>query len=245
VSTGGTEFSEQETEHGLLVAMGQFAQETGLLAGLSGVRIAQKVASHQEAITPQTKLIEFAAGILAGIASLQDLSLGAQPLANDAAVAEAWGQVRLVHFTNVGRTLKACTATTVSDLRAVIDRFNQPFLSEALADELLAGREIELDVDLMGQAVSTTSKSYLETGFGWMGSAVRLGYQVARVCVQTRRRFTSRVVVAFVETQMLRLAFRGPWSRHDDRLERGLQQLGIVHVGSGHDNGQRPAVSFR
>ena len=39
----------------------------------------------------------------------------------------------------------------------------------------------------MGQSVSATSQTYPEVAFGWMANEIRLGYQLARVCVQTFR----------------------------------------------------------
>lgn len=182
-----TELGERQTGHGLLVAFGEFCKATGWMDGLQSVRIPQKVQSKVGAVTPQSKLIELSAGILAGIEYLQDLSLGAQPIAKDRAVADAWSQARFVHASNVSRTLAACDATTLSDLQAVIDRFNRPFIAEALHEEIRCGREITLDVDLTGQPVSSTSRTYPEAAFGFMNQEVRLGYQLARVCVQTAR----------------------------------------------------------
>jgi len=187
MNLSGVEFTECQTEHGLLIAFGEFARYTGLLAGLMQVRIPQKIQRKVGAVPPQTKLIELNAGLLAGIEYLQDLSLGHHPLTNDQAVTEAWGQARFVHYSNVSRTLEACDETTVQDLRAVIAQFNQPFIAEAIHDELRAGREIIFDLDLTGQPVSSTSRTYPDVAFGWMNNQVRLGYQLARVCVQTER----------------------------------------------------------
>jgi hypothetical protein len=187
MSLTGAELSECQTEHGLLIAFGEFAHYTGLISGLMDVRIPQKVQRQVGAVPPQTKLIELSAGLLTGMEYLQDLSLGHHPLAKDQAVAEAWGQARLVHYSNVSRTLEACDEITVQDLRAVIARFNQPFIAEAIHDELRAGREIVFDLDLTGQPVSSTSHVYPDVAFGWMNNQIRLGYQLARVCVQTER----------------------------------------------------------
>jgi hypothetical protein len=182
-----TELIERQTEHGLLIAFGEFAQHTGLIAGLMRVRIPQKAQRKPGVVPPQTKLVELSAGLLAGIEYLQDLSLGSHPLAKDQTVAEAWGQACFVHYSNVSRTLQACDESTVQDLRAVSDGFNHPFIAEAIHDELRAGREIVFDLDLMGQSVSSTSHTFPEVGFGWMNNQIRLGYQLARVCVQTVR----------------------------------------------------------
>jgi hypothetical protein len=181
------ELTEHQTEHGLLIAFGEFAQHSGLIAGLMCVRIPQKIQRHAGAVPPQTKLIELSAGLLAGIEYLQDLSLGHHPLAKDPTVAEAWAQARFVHSSNVSRTLEACDETTAQDVRAVIERFQKPFIAEAIQEELRAAREIIFDLDLTGQPVSSTSQTYPEVAFGWMDNEIRLGYQLARVCVQTVR----------------------------------------------------------
>ena len=178
---------ECQTHHGLLIAFGEFARHTGLIAGLMRVRIPQKIQRHRGAVLPQTKVVELYAGLLAGIEYLQDLNLGHHPLVKDPAVIEAWEQARFVHYSNVSRTLEACDETTVQDLRTVIEDFNQPFIAEAIHDELRAGRELVFDLDLMGQSVSSTSRTYPDVAFGWMDQEIRLGYQLARVCVQTVR----------------------------------------------------------
>ena len=177
--------TECQTEHGLLIAFGEFAQHTGLIAGLRRVRIPQKIQRGARAVPPQTKLVELYAGLLAGIEYLQDLNLGAHPLVKDPAVVDAWAQTRFVHYSNVSRTLEACDEITIQDLRAVIEHCNQPFIAEAIHDELRAGRELVFDLDLMGQPVSSTSQRYPEVAFGWMDNEIRLGYQLARVCVHT------------------------------------------------------------
>lgn len=187
MSSSDAGLTECHTEHGLLIAFGEFAQHTGLISGLMKVRIRQKVQRKEGAVPPQTKLVELNAGLLAGIEYLQDLSLGHHPVTKDQAVAEAWGQAHFVHYSNVSRTLAACDETTVQDVRAVIRQFNQPFIAEAIHDELYAGREIVFDLDLTGQPVSSTSQTYPDVAFGWMNNQIRLGYQLARVCVQTER----------------------------------------------------------
>ncbi len=187
MSSSDAGLSECQTQHGLLIAFGEFARHTGLIAGLMRVRIPQKIQRHTDAVLPQTKVVELYAGLLAGIEYLQDLNLGHHPLVKDPAVIEAWAQARFVHYSNVSRTLDACDETTVQDLRRVIEDFNQPFIAEAIHDELRAGRELVFDLDLMGQSVSSTSRTYPDVAFGWMDHEIRLGYQLARVCVQTVR----------------------------------------------------------
>ena len=180
---------ECQTQYGLLIAFGEFARHTGLIAGLMRVRIPQKIQRYPGAVLPQTKVVELYAGLLAGIEYLQDLNLGHHPLVKDPAVIEAWEQARFVHYSNVSRTLEACDETTVQDLRTVIEDFNQPFIAEAIHDELRAGRELVFDLDLMGQSVSSTSRTYPDVAFGSLrvDHEIRLGYQLVRVCIQTAR----------------------------------------------------------
>jgi hypothetical protein len=95
-------------------------------------------------------------------------------------------------FVQAGDTrilLKSRDETAVQDLRMVIADFNQPFIAEAIHDELWAGRELVFDLDLMGQSVSSTSRTYPDVAFGSLrvDHEIRLGYQLARVCVQTVR----------------------------------------------------------
>jgi hypothetical protein len=39
---------------------------------------------------------------------------------------------------------------------------------------------------LTGQAISPTSQTYPDAAFGWMNDGVKLGYQLARVCLSPR-----------------------------------------------------------
>lgn len=59
------------TDHALLVLLGKFAQHLGLVRLLEAVPIPQKTRDHR----PQTKLIQFLIGILAGLDYLQDFNL--------------------------------------------------------------------------------------------------------------------------------------------------------------------------
>jgi hypothetical protein len=165
------------TDHGMLVAFGEFLQQHGLLDRLRQVPIKQK--THDFA--PQGKLIEFLAGIMSGIEHLQDLNHGPRPLVPDTVVARAWGMERFAHFTSVGRTLAACDDQTVSATEAVITAFSRPFTETKVHDLLRRGQRLGYDFDLMGQVVSPTSTTYPDVAFGWMNDQVRLGYQLARV----------------------------------------------------------------
>jgi len=170
-----------DTEHGLLIAFGQFAQQHGLVSRLMQVPIDQKTRTF----TPQTKLLELLVGTLAGIEYLRDLNDGPHPIAKDPLVAEAWGQAAWAHYSSVSRTLDACDAQTVRVAQEAVEAFSQPFIDRAVSAELRLGTLIVFDADLMGQPVSPTSTTYPEAAFGWMDDRVQLGYQLARVCVQT------------------------------------------------------------
>ena len=170
------------TEHGLLVAFGEFFQQHGLLEQLMHVPIAQKTVVFQ----PQAKLVEFLAGIMSGIEYLSDLNDGPHPLVKDVIVAQAWAHTTFAHYSGVSRMLKACDQKTVAAVQQTIDGFSQPFLSSAVHELLHAGLPIIYDFDLLGQAVSSTSRSYPQAAFGWMNDRVQLGYQLARICFTTK-----------------------------------------------------------
>ena len=142
-----------QTEHGLLVALGEFLQQHGLLKQMMTVPIHQKTRTH----TPQAKVIEFMAGIFSGIEYLSDLNDAPHPLAKDAAVARAWGLPDFAHYSGDSRTLEVCDAETVRAVRQAIETFSQPFIRTAVSQLLHADQIVVYDVDLMGQAVSPTS----------------------------------------------------------------------------------------
>lgn len=177
MSTSSPDWPITNTEHGMLVAFGEFLQQHGLLDRLRGVPIAQKT----HAFAPQAKLIEFLAGIMSGIERLQDLNHGPRPLAPDVVVARAWGLDHFAHHTTVGRTLAACDAATVTAAEAAIAAFSRPFIETTVQELARCGQRLVYDFDLMGQGVSATSTTYPDAAFGWMNDQVRLGYQLARV----------------------------------------------------------------
>src|SRR5262245_19043648 len=97
------------TPHGMLVAFGEFLSQYGLIEKMMQITIGQKTRTFQ----PQTKLVEFFAGIMSGMEHLQDLNDGAQPIAKDKVVARAWGQAGFAHYSGVSRTLDSCDEKTV------------------------------------------------------------------------------------------------------------------------------------
>jgi hypothetical protein len=107
-------------------------------------------------------------------------------LTQDAAVAKTWGLEHFAHFTTVGRTLAACDEQTVAAAEAAISAFNRPFVETTVHEMLRRGQPLLYDLDLTGQAVSSTSTTYPEAAFGWMNDQIRLGYQLARVSLSPR-----------------------------------------------------------
>src|SRR6266849_4082192 len=170
------------TTHAMLIVWGHFAREIGLLDRLANVPILQKTVIH----APQAKLTEFLLGLLSGIEFLTDLSEGATPLVVDREVALAWKLTALADASGVSRTLKRCDAATVAAVQAALAAVAQPFLARALADLRERHQTLVLDADLTGRPVSATSRSYPGAAFGYMDGAVRLGYQLAEICLQTR-----------------------------------------------------------
>lgn len=170
------------TQHGLLVAFGEFLKQHGLIDRLMKVPVPQR--THPFA--PQTKLVEFLSGIMSGMEHLTDLTDSPHLLMKDSLVAQAWGQHRWAHSSSVSRTLDACTAETVTAVEEAITEFSRPFIAAAVQTLLRRGEAIVYDFDLTGQAVSATSQTYPEAAFGWMNDGVKLGYQLARVCLSSQ-----------------------------------------------------------
>lgn len=179
MATVSWDWSQGNTSHGMLVAFGEFLDQYGLIDEMMKVPIRQK----RRTFAPQVKLVEFLAGILSGMEHLRDLNDGVQPVAKDEVVVCAWGQAGFAHYSGVSRTLAACDEATVAAVETVITAFSQPFIASRVHELLRRGAPIVFDFDLTGQAVSSTSISYPEAAFGWMNDSVKLGYQLARVCL--------------------------------------------------------------
>jgi hypothetical protein len=171
------------TQHAMLIVWGHFARTIGLRERLAQVPIRQKTVTH----TPQDKLIEFLIGLLSGMEYLTDLSTGPTPLVNDQAVATAWSLAALADASTVSRTLQASDAETVAGLRAALDAIGQPFLDQAITEARVQEHRLVLDADLTGRPVSSTSRTFAGAAFGYMDGELRLGYQLAEICVQTPR----------------------------------------------------------
>ena len=171
----------QLTHHAMLIAWGQFAQCLGLTEDLSAIPIKQKTVEH----SPQSKIQEFLAANLAGLAHLKEISIAAHPLDQDLAVAQAWGQSSWADYSGVSRTLAHLTQAETEQLLKVLAKVSQPFIDKEAILAIRAEGRLVLDGDLSGRPVSSTSRTYPEVGYGHMDDQVRLGYQAAMVCLQS------------------------------------------------------------
>ncbi len=170
------------TQHAMLVAWGHFGRTLEFTKRLAGIPVDQKTVVR----APHEKLAEFAIGLLSGIEYLSDLSEGPAPLARDDEVAQAWQLQPMADASGVSRTLAACTPATVTAMKAVLDDIGQPFLDRAVSDLRQRNETLVLDADLTGRPVSSTSQTFPGAAFGYMDGDIRLGYQLAEICLQTR-----------------------------------------------------------
>lgn len=171
------ETSKRRTQHAFLVAWGWFAAAEGLIAKMQAVTLKQKSYVHR----PQSKVLEFLVGTLAGMQHLQELSLSAHPLDRDRTVAEAWGQSGWADYSGVSRTLSALSWAEAQAIVAVLEGISQPHLQAELQLLRASGNRLRLDGDLTGLPVSNTSRTYPNAAFGHMDDEIRLGYQAGVV----------------------------------------------------------------
>ncbi|MBL1131434.1 MAG: hypothetical protein D8M54_23455 [Chloroflexi bacterium] len=169
------------TQHAMLVIWGLFARRIGLVQAVSAVKLHQKSRNHR----PQTKVLEFLVAILAGLPHLQDIGRSAHPLDQDQMVAPAWGQSAWADYSGVSRTLQQLAAAEVTELVATLDSISQPFIDQEVERALAQKGELVYDADLTGRPVSSTSISYPDTAFGYMGDTIALGYQAALVSLHS------------------------------------------------------------
>ena len=170
------------TQHAMLIVWGHFGRTIGLLERLAKLPIAQKTVLR----APQEKVTEFLVGLLSGMEYLTDLSEGPAPLTKDAEVPVAWKLQSLADASGVSRTLQACNDETVQGLAEALDAVSQPFIDRAVSDLRQRSEPFVLDADLTGRPVSSTSRTFPGAAFGYMDGEVRLGYQLAQVCLHTR-----------------------------------------------------------
>jgi hypothetical protein len=163
------------TQHALMVAWGEFADEISLIGKLNQVSIPQKSVVH----TPQAKVLTFLMGILTGITHLKDLNEGPHPLAHDWPAIRAWRLVALAHYTSISRTLAACDEETVAAITQVLHEISRPFIEQEECLLRQQGCPLIIDLDLAPRRVSNTSTTFPGAEFGWQGDEVGLGYDVA------------------------------------------------------------------
>lgn len=179
--TSPNDSSGQLTQHAMLVLWGVYAQQIGLVQALEQVDLSQKTRAHR----PQTKIIEFLLGILAGLPHLQDLSRSAHPLVRDQAVAEAWGQPAWADYSGVSRTLQSLNDEEVNAIIDALTSISQSFIDQECEQALGCAGRLVYDADLTGRPVSNTSTTYPDTAFGYMGDTISLGYQAALVSLHS------------------------------------------------------------
>jgi hypothetical protein len=165
------------TQHALMVAWGEFADEIGLTSKLAEVTIPQKSVAH----VPYGKVLSFFMGILTGITHLKDLNEGPHPLAHDWPAIRAWGLAAMAHYSGISRTLAACDLNTVQAITQVLHEVSQPFLDHEVHLLRQKGGLLILDLDLAPRRVSNTSTTFPDAEFGWQDNEVGLGYDAALV----------------------------------------------------------------
>lgn len=67
---------------------------------------------------------------------------------------------------------------------------------------------------------------------------------VRQVVLLGNRRMAGRIVITFVQTEMLRILVGGFGPIGHDRFDGRPKQFGVMHVRSGYHHAQRAAVSF-
>lgn len=169
------------TQHALLVLWGQFAQDLGLPQAFAELPLHQKTYTH----SPQTKLLEFLAAILAGLPHLKDISHAAHPLDQDKALAAAWDQPGWADASGVCRSLQALTQEEVKQVANLLSAISQPFIDQEVLLALRRGGRLVYDGDLTGRPVSNTSTTYPGAAYGHMSDSVQLGYQAAMVSMHS------------------------------------------------------------
>jgi hypothetical protein len=173
----------RSTEHALLVPLGHFAAQIGVLEALQHVPFRMKTITHR----PGDKLGELLAHILAGGMHVQELVASPQPLVDDRAVAAAWGQDAFASASGVNALLRAATPESVAALQTELRRVSEPYRRRVLRD--LSPSWLVVDFDLTGLVVSDQATTYEGAEYGYMGEVdgPAKGYQFARAQVQGRR----------------------------------------------------------
>jgi hypothetical protein len=118
------------TDHALLVPLGHFAAQIGVLAALERVPVKMKTVAHR----PGAKLAELEAHILAGGMHIHELEASPHPLVQDRTVAHAWGQETFASASGVSALLHAASAETVTALKHEVRQVIAPYRHRLLRD---------------------------------------------------------------------------------------------------------------
>jgi len=157
------------TEHGLLVPLGRFAQQVGVLEALRRVPFAMKTVVH----SPSEKLAELVCHLCGGGMHVNDVDSSAHPLIADPAVAAAWGQTTCASSSGVNALLRKTTPTTLEavkkEVRAVLAPYRQRVLRQVTSSWIV------VDLDLTGLVVSDQATTSEGADDGDMGDTGKLG----------------------------------------------------------------------
>lgn len=173
-----TQDTTRHTDHALLVGLGLFGHQIGLFDALDEVRFPGRVYKR----APQRKLRELLAALAAGYQQLQDIDLAADPIRADPVVVAAWDPQGFAHYTGVSRGLCRADATTVSDLKAALDRVSVPFLARDVEEALAAGGPLRLEGDTTGVA-TTAQMPGVEPGL--IEGRLQPGFRLASLSLRT------------------------------------------------------------
>jgi hypothetical protein len=171
------------TEHGILVPLGHFAEQMGLLDALERLPVEMKTVVH----SPGDKLAEMICHICGGGMHVAELGRSAHPLVDDAAVAAAWGQTTFASASGVNALLAKATPPTVAAVKAALSAVLAPYRQRVL--RAITPAWIVVDLDLMGLVVSDQATTYEGADYGYMGETGKLGkgYQFARAQLATEQ----------------------------------------------------------
>lgn len=178
MSVPGPMPSPTMTDHALLVPLGHFAQQIGLVDALGRVPFKMKTVQH----SPGDKLTELLIHLLAGGMHITELERRPPALIHDQPVAQAWGQEAFASASGVSDLLRAASSATVAALKAELRQVTAPYRHRVLRDLPAAW---VVDLDLTGLVVGDQALTYEGADYGYMGEvgSVAKGYQFARAQV--------------------------------------------------------------
>jgi hypothetical protein len=174
----------QMTQHGMLVPWGRFSRHLQLSERLREV---VRLKRHQDATPAGDLVLAFGLAALAGYEHLQELNLGAHPLAGDQAVADAW-DIQFRHYATVSRLLYDLDESVVEQIEAELEAIMCPYLTQAVNEVLRQQDCLTLCGDLTGRPVSAYSDTYPpDTVFGYMANQLCKGHQAVLVTLKGER----------------------------------------------------------